>query len=93
MPEVLIALFLFSTSIMAMLQYQQALNASVQQQREQREAWRVAAQSLLGVNTAGWNIMLNVDPGPAGCLLQTTQVMGPSGSQAQLQLLNCDNTP
>ncbi|MGB9098944.1 prepilin-type N-terminal cleavage/methylation domain-containing protein [Erwinia sp.] len=91
LPETLVALLLFASSLTALLQYQLALAKGFQLQNQQRQAWRYALQRFEGYQPPGWQTSIVQQLGPAGCPLLTTYVVSPLGRKAQLALLSCPN--
>lgn len=89
LPETLVALLLFSSSLTALMQYQLALAKGFQLQAQQREAWRYALQRFEGYQPQGWQTTLAQLPGAAGCPQFTAAVKSPLGRKAQLTLLRC----
>ncbi|WP_338557889.1 prepilin-type N-terminal cleavage/methylation domain-containing protein [Erwinia sp. E_sp_B04_7] len=89
LPEMLVALALFSSSLTALMQYHLALAEGFQRQAQQREAWHYALQRFEGYQPAGWLTTLVQLPGAAGCPLFTATVKSPLGRKAQLTLLRC----
>ena len=89
LPEVLFALLLMALSSSALLQYHRALTFGFSQQWNQREAWRVAEQRLIGHESAGWCTTLQIQNGPAGCRLERADVLGPQQRSASLTRLRC----
>lgn len=89
LPEALFALLLMALSSSALLQYHRALTFGFSQQWNQREAWRVAEQRLIGHESAGWCTTLQIQNGPAGCRLERADVLGPQQRSASLTRLRC----
>lgn len=89
LPETLVALVLFSSSLTALMQYQLALARGFQLQAQQREAWRYAMQRFEGYQPQGWQTTLTQLPGAAGCPQFTAAVKSPLGRKAQLTILRC----
>lgn len=89
LPEALFALLLMAVSTSALLQYHRVLTLGFSQQWQQREAWRVAEQRLLGREVAGWQTRSDKKTGPGGCTLETVTVSGPHQRQASLTRLHC----
>ncbi|WP_312758419.1 prepilin-type N-terminal cleavage/methylation domain-containing protein [Pantoea brenneri] len=89
LPEALFALLLMALSSSALLQYHRALTLGFSQQWNQREAWRVAEQRLIGHETPGWRATLQTRSGPAGCRLERADVLGPQQRSASLTRLRC----
>ena len=50
-------MLLLAMTISTLLQYHRALALGFSQQWQQRQAWQVAGQALLGRDTAGWHIV------------------------------------
>lgn len=91
LPETLVALLLFASSLTALLQYQLALTKGFQLQAQQRQAWRYALQRFEGYQPPGWQTSVVEKSGPAGCPLLTASVVSPLGRKAELALLRCPN--
>ncbi|QIE99415.1 prepilin-type cleavage/methylation domain-containing protein [Pantoea stewartii] len=78
-----------AVSTSALLQYHRVLTLGFSQQWQQREAWRVAEQRLLGREVAGWQTRSDKKTGSGGCTLETVTVSGPHQRQASLTRLHC----
>lgn len=89
LPEALFALLLMALSSSALLQYHRALSLGFSQQWQQREAWRVAGQRLIGRETTRWQSSLQRSGGPNGCTLERAEVSGPHQRSATLSRLRC----
>ncbi|MHA6312490.1 prepilin-type N-terminal cleavage/methylation domain-containing protein [Pantoea sp. S-LA4] len=89
LPEALFALLLMALSSSALLQYHRALARGFSQQWEQREAWRVAEQRLVGQAVAGWHSTLQRQSSPTGCVQERADVQGPQQRTATLTRLRC----
>ncbi|MFS2225446.1 prepilin-type N-terminal cleavage/methylation domain-containing protein [Pantoea sp. B65] len=90
LPEVILALLLFSLSLTALLHYQRVLTEGFARQWQQRQAWRYAAQRIEGHVVDGWQTQLLVQSGPGGCQLLSAQASGPLGGEARLTTLRCE---
>lgn len=89
LPETLIALLLFASSLAAVMQYQLALAKGFELQAQQRQAWRYASQRFEGYQPPRWHTRLSQQPAPAGCTQFTATVVSPLGREAQLIRLRC----
>lgn len=89
LPEALFALLLMAVSTSALLQYHRVLTLGFSQQWQQREAWRVAEQRLLGREVSGWQSRSEKTQGPAGCVLEKAEVSGPHQRHASLMRVTC----
>ncbi|MCK0554952.1 MULTISPECIES: prepilin-type N-terminal cleavage/methylation domain-containing protein [Pantoea] len=89
LPEALFALLLMAVSTSALLQYHRVLTLGFSQQWQQREAWRVAEQRLLGHEVPGWQSRFEKTQGPGGCVLEKAEVSGPHQRHASLMRLTC----
>lgn len=89
LPEALFALLLMAVSTSALLQYHRVLTLGFSQQWQQREAWRVAEQRLLGREVPGWQTRSEKKQGPVGCVLEKAEVSGPHQRHASLTRLTC----
>ncbi|MGK3141828.1 prepilin-type N-terminal cleavage/methylation domain-containing protein [Pantoea sp. C2G6] len=72
-----------------LLNYHRALALGFSQQWNQREAWRVAEQRLVGHETAGWRSTLQRQSLTSGCILERAEVTGPQQRHAALTRLRC----
>lgn len=88
LPETLVALLLFASSLVALMHYQTALIKGFQLQAEQKEAWRYAWQRFEGYQPPGWQSSLT-QQAFSGCQLLTSSVISPMGRKASLTLLRC----
>ncbi|XIH01234.1 prepilin-type cleavage/methylation domain-containing protein [Pantoea sp. SGAir0418] len=89
LAETLVAMLLLAMTISTLLQYHRALALGFSQQWQQRQAWQVAGQALLGRDTAGWHIVHQPQSLPGGCVLDRVTVTGPHQRTASLARLNC----
>ncbi|MGX9241773.1 prepilin-type N-terminal cleavage/methylation domain-containing protein [Pantoea dispersa] len=89
LAETLVAMLLLAMTISALLQYHRALALGFSQQWQQRQAWQVAGQALLGRDTTGWQIVHQPQSLPGGCVLDRVTVTGPHQRTASLARLNC----
>ncbi|WP_237680755.1 prepilin-type N-terminal cleavage/methylation domain-containing protein [[Erwinia] mediterraneensis] len=89
LAETLFAILLLAMSISALLNYHRALSLGFSQQWYQQQAWRVAAQRVLGQETAGWRSYVSRYSGPGGCELEKIEVSGPYQRRATLNVLRC----
>ena len=87
--ETLVALLLFAISLTALLHYQRLLAQSFLQQWQQREAWRVAALRLQGVESVGWHTTLQPTPGAEGCTLWQASASRAAVAPVTLSQLRC----
>ncbi|BAN99420.1 hypothetical protein E05_46540 [Plautia stali symbiont] len=62
-------MLLLAMTISTLLQYHRVLALGFSQQWQQRQAWQVAGQALLGRDTAGWHIVHQPQSLPSGCVL------------------------
>ncbi|NIF23222.1 prepilin-type N-terminal cleavage/methylation domain-containing protein [Candidatus Pantoea multigeneris] len=91
LPELLFALLLMALSVSALLGYHRALSQGFVQQRLQREAGQVAADRLLGHETAGWRSHVVTEPGYAPCRRETVTVSGGMQRESTLTWLRCSD--
>lgn len=89
LAETLVAMLLLAMSISALLHYHRALALGFSQQWQQRQAWQVAGQALLGRDVAGWRIQRQQQPQPGSCILERVTVSSPQQREASLARLNC----
>ena len=89
LAETLVAMLLLAVTITTLLNYHRALALGFSQQWQQRQAWQVAAQALLGRETAGWQIQRQQRSITLGCVLERVTVNGPQQRTASLARLNC----
>ncbi|MDI9223719.1 prepilin-type N-terminal cleavage/methylation domain-containing protein [Pantoea sp. EA-12] len=89
MAETLVAMLLLAMTISTLLQYHRALALGFSQQWQQRQAWRVAGQALLGRDVEGWQIRRQQQTIALGCVLESVTVVGPQQRSASLARLNC----
>lgn len=89
LPETLIAMLLLSLSLTALLQYQRALTGNIMMQWQQREAWHLAAQRLLGRANVDGRSELEQRAGPEGCVLVIARIITPAGFRVELPSLQC----
>ena len=89
LAETLVAMLLLAMSISALLHYHRVLTLSFSQQWQQRQAWRVAGQALLGHDVPGWQIQRQQQLQPGGCVLERATVRGPQQRTASLERLDC----
>lgn len=89
LPETLVALALFASSLVALMHYHTALVKGFQLQAEQKEAWRYAWQRFEGYQPPRWQSSLTQQPAFSGCQLLTSSVVSPLGREAKLTLLRC----
>ncbi|ADU70425.1 putative prepilin peptidase dependent protein C [Pantoea sp. At-9b] len=89
LAETLVAMLLLAMSISALLHYHRVLTLSFSQQWQQRQAWQVAGQALLGREVPGWQIQRQQQLQPGGCMLYRVNVSGPQQREASLARLDC----
>lgn len=89
LAETLVAMLLLAMTISTLLQYHRALALGFSQQWQQRQAWRVAGQALLGRDVEGWQIQHQQQTIALGCVLESVTVVGPQQRSASLARLNC----
>lgn len=89
LAETLVAMLLLAMTISTLLQYHRALALGFSQQWQQRQAWRVAGQALLGRDVEGWQIQRQQQTIALGCVLESATVRGPQQRTASLARLNC----
>lgn len=89
LAETLVAMLLLAMTISTLLQYHRALALGFSQQWQQRQAWRVAGQALLGRDVEGWQIQRQQQTIALGCVLESVTVVGPQQRSASLARLNC----
>ncbi|WP_343552428.1 prepilin-type N-terminal cleavage/methylation domain-containing protein [Pantoea sp.] len=82
-------MLLLAMTISTLLQYHRALALGFSQQWQQRQAWRVAGQALLGREVADWQIQRQQQSFSGGCVLERVTVTGPQQRSALLAQLNC----
>ena len=83
------AMLLLAMTISTLLQYHRALALGFSQQWQQRQAWRVAGQALLGRDVEGWQSQRQQQGLAGGCTLERVTVTGPQQHSASLAQLNC----
>ncbi len=89
LAETLVAMLLLAMTISALLQYHRALALGFSQQWQQRQAWQVAGQALLGRDVAGWQTERQQQSFAGGCTLERVTVWGALQRSASLARLNC----
>lgn len=89
LAETLVAMLLLAVTISTLLNYHRALALGFNQQWQQRQAWQVAGQALLGREVEGWQIQRQQHSMTLGCLLEQVTVNGPQQRTASLARLNC----
>jgi prepilin peptidase dependent protein C len=89
LAEALVGMLLLALSITTLLHYQRALTLGFSQQWQQRQAWQVAQQALLGYDTAGWHTQRQQQILPGSCTLERVTVTGPHQRTAVLSRLKC----
>ena len=89
LAETLVAMLLLAMTISALLQYHRALALGFSQQWQQRQAWQVAGQALLGREVEGWQSEHQQQSFAGGCTLERVAVSGPQQRSASLARLNC----
>ncbi|MFZ4211548.1 prepilin-type N-terminal cleavage/methylation domain-containing protein [Pantoea endophytica] len=89
LAETLVAMLLLAMTISTLLQYHRALALGFSQQWQQRQAWRVAGQALLGRDVEGWQSQRQQQGLAGGCTLERVTVTGPQQHSASLAQLNC----
>ena len=89
LAETLVAMLLLAMTISTLLQYHRALALGFSQQWQQRQAWQVAEQALLGREVAGWQIERQQQSVGIGCTLERVTVTGSQQRSASLAQLNC----
>ncbi|MCZ4060320.1 prepilin-type cleavage/methylation domain-containing protein [Pantoea sp. LMR881] len=82
-------MLLMALSSSALMQYHRMLTHGFNQQWQQREAWRMAEQRLIGHDVAGWQSGLQRRTGPGNCTLESAEVVGPYQRTATLSRLRC----
>ena len=90
LAETLVAMLLLAMTISALLQYHRALALSFSQQWQQRQAWQVAGQALLGHEVEGWQTERQQQSLTSGCTLERVTVLGPQQRFASLARLKCE---
>ncbi|WP_255478961.1 prepilin-type N-terminal cleavage/methylation domain-containing protein [Pantoea sp. ME81] len=89
LAETLVAMLLLAMTISTLMQYHRALALGFSQQWQQRQAWQVAEQALLGREVAGWQIDRQQQSVGIGCVLERITVTGSQQRSASLAQLNC----
>ncbi|MEJ5044634.1 MULTISPECIES: prepilin-type N-terminal cleavage/methylation domain-containing protein [Pantoea] len=89
MAETLVAMLLLAMTISTLLQYHRALALGFSLQWQQRQAWHVAGQALLGHEVEGWQSQRQQQSLGSGCTLERVTVTGPQQRSASLGQLNC----
>jgi prepilin peptidase dependent protein C len=89
LAETLVAMLLLAMTISTLMQYHRALALGFSQQWQQRQAWQVAGQALLGREVAGWQIDRQQQSVGIGCVLERITVTGSQQRSASLAQLNC----
>jgi prepilin peptidase dependent protein C len=89
LAETLVAMLLLALTISTLLNYHRALALGFSQQWQQRQAWQVASQALLGREVEGWQIQRQQHSMALGCVLEHVTVSGTQQRTASLARLNC----
>ncbi|WP_337023953.1 MULTISPECIES: prepilin-type N-terminal cleavage/methylation domain-containing protein [unclassified Pantoea] len=89
LAETLVAMLLLAMTISTLMQYHRALALGFSQQWQQRQAWQVAGQALLGREVVGWQIDRQQQSVGIGCVLERITVTGSQQRSASLAQLNC----
>lgn len=93
--DTLLAMLLFSMTILGLLGYQKTLLSQSYQQAELQQAWRLAHQMLevypetIIINDHRWRLILNQRSLNDNCIIVTAQVIGRNRVQAELERIFC----
>lgn len=82
-------MLLLTMTISALLNYHRVLVTGASQQWQQRQAWIVAGQALLGREVEGWQIARHQHSLTLNCVLERVTVTGPHQRSATLARLDC----
>ncbi|AKJ43081.1 prepilin-type N-terminal cleavage/methylation domain-containing protein [Pragia fontium] len=98
--EVLVAMVLFSITILGLLKYQQVLTAQFSHYADSQSAWRLVAQALdiypakiendSRLDKGHWQLNTQITPMVNGCNKVTVRVTAPGKIEAVLDRWFCD---
>lgn len=93
--DTLLAMLLFSMTILGLLGYQQTLLTQSYQQAERHQAWRLAHQMLevypdtIAINDQRWRLILNQRSFNGNCIIVSAQAIGRNRVKAELERVFC----